>query len=109
MKNEFLKNWDTQLKKGLLPFFVLQALNKKECYGYELIQTLKDSLGIEVTESTIYPLLIRLMNDSLLVFKWVEQQSGIPRKYYFITDEGKSNLAAMQEAIVEITKKAQKQ
>ena len=108
MKNEFLKNWDTQLKKGLLPFFVLQALSQKECYGYELIQTLKDSLGIEVTESTIYPLLIRLMNDSLLVFKWVEQQSGIPRKYYFITDEGKSNLAAMQKAIVEITKKAQK-
>ena len=108
MKNEFLKNWDTQLKKGLLPFFVLQALNQKECYGYELIQTLKNSLGIEVTESTIYPLLIRLMKDSLLVFKWVEQQSGIPRKYYFITDEGKSNLTAMQEGIEELIEKIKK-
>ncbi|GGD71628.1 transcriptional regulator [Emticicia aquatilis] len=109
MKNEFLKNWDTQLKKGLLPFFVLQALNQKECYGYELIQTLKDSLGIEVTESTIYPLLIRLMKEDLLIHKWVEQQSGIPRKYYFITEVGKSNLAEMQKSIVEIIEKIQQQ
>ncbi len=105
MKNEFLKNWDTQLKKGLLPFFVLQALNQKECYGYELIQTLKDSVGIEVTESTIYPLLIRLMKDELLIHKWVEQQSGIPRKYYFITEEGKSNLLEMKKNIEEMMQK----
>jgi PadR family transcriptional regulator, regulatory protein PadR len=109
MKNEFLKNWDTQLKKGLLPFFVLQALHRKECYGYELIQTLKDSLGIEVTESTIYPLLIRLMKEDLLVHKWVEQPSGIPRKYYFITDLGKSNVAEMQKSIVDIIDKIQQQ
>ncbi|AFK01919.1 transcriptional regulator, PadR-like family [Emticicia oligotrophica DSM 17448] len=109
MKNEFLKNWDTQLKKGLLPFYVLQALNQKECYGYELIQTLKDTLGIEVTESTIYPLLIRLMKDNLLIHKWIEQQSGIPRKYYFITEEGKNNVAEMQKSLVEIIEKIQKQ
>jgi len=105
MKNEFLKNWDTQLKKGLLPFFVLQALERKECYGYELIQDLKNSLDIEVTESTIYPLLIRLMKEELLVHQWVEQTSGIPRKYYFITDEGKNNLVEMKKNIVEVLSK----
>lgn len=105
MKNEFLKNWDTQLKKGLLSFFVLQALEHKECYGYELIQDLKNSLDIEVTESTIYPLLIRLMKEELLVHQWVEQTSGIPRKYYFITDEGKNNLAEMKKNIVEVLSK----
>jgi len=102
MKNEFIKNWDTQLKKGLLPFFVLKALETKECYGYELIQTLKDTFGIDVTESTIYPLLVRLMKDNLLVHKWIEQTSGIPRKYYYISPEGKANLAEMKQTIEEV-------
>jgi PadR family transcriptional regulator, regulatory protein PadR len=105
MNTEFLKNWDTQLKKGLLPFFVLLALDKRECYGYELIQNLKDDYGIEVTESTIYPLLIRLMKEDLLIHKWVEQQSGIPRKYYFISELGKQTLAEMKKDIVETLEK----
>jgi PadR family transcriptional regulator, regulatory protein PadR len=105
MKIEFLKNWDTQFKKGLLPFYVLQALEHKECYGYELIQNLKISVEIEVTESTIYPLLIRLMKEELLVHQWVEQTSGIPRKYYFITEEGKNNLAEMKKNISVILSK----
>lgn len=105
MKNEFLKNWDTQLKKGLLPFFVLQALESKECYGYELIQNLKDEYGLEVTESTIYPLLIRLMKEELLAHKWVEQASGIPRKYYSISKEGLAILATMKTDIESILQK----
>ena len=99
MKNDFLKKWDTQLKKGLLPLFVLQALKSKERYGYELIQELKSSIGIDIAEGTIYPLLIRLMKDDLLVSKWVEQPSGIPRKYYSISAEGKKNLGEMKKNI----------
>ena len=97
MKNEFLKNWDTQLKKGLLPLFVLQALHKKECYGYELIQELKSTIEMDVAEGTMYPLLIRLLKDKLLVYKWVEQNSGIPRKYYAISPEGKKTLTEMKK------------
>ncbi|MBL0144394.1 MAG: PadR family transcriptional regulator [Chitinophagaceae bacterium] len=92
MKSEFLKNWETQMKKGLLPFFVLQSLSTKEQYGYELIQELKSSFGIDVTESTIYPLLIRLMKENMLSHNWVEQPSGIPRKYYSISTEGKKHI-----------------
>lgn len=99
MKNEFLKNWDVQLKKGLLPFFVLQILEQKEYYGYELIQALKNDFEIDVTESTIYPLLVRLMKEELLTHQWVEQASGIPRKYYFISTIGRDNLAEMRKSI----------
>lgn len=102
MNQEFQKNWDTQLKKGLLPFFVLQTLEQRECYGYELIQALKDAHGLETTESTMYPLLVRMMKEGLLVHKWVEQQSGIPRKYYRLTDEGKSNLLAMRTTLSQL-------
>ena len=97
MKNEFLQNWNTQMKKGLLPFFVLQALKNKECYGYELIQDLKNSIGMDITEGTIYPLLIRLAKEDLLTSKWVEQSSGIPRKYYAISAQGKKTLAEMKK------------
>jgi PadR family transcriptional regulator, regulatory protein PadR len=108
MKTEFLKNWETQFKKGLLPFYVLRALNRKECYGYELIQDLKLSVGIDVTESTIYPLLIRLMKENLLVHQWIEQPSGIPRKYYFISEEGKRMLGEMQTAIETVFSKIER-
>ncbi len=96
MKTDFIKNWDTQLKKGMLPVFVLLTLKKKEYYGYELIEELKSSAGLEVTESTIYPLLTRLMNEGLLIHKWVEQPSGIPRKYYSLSVEGNKKLQEMK-------------
>jgi len=99
VKNRFLINWNIQLKKGLLPLYVLQALEKKECYGYELIQELKLEIGIDVTEGTIYPLLVRLMKDNLLTCKWVEQPSGIPRKYYQMSVEGKNNLNEMKNMV----------
>jgi PadR family transcriptional regulator PadR len=105
MKSEFLKNWDTQLKKGLLPIYVLQSLSKKERYGYDLIQELKSQYNTEVTESTIYPLLVRLLKEGLLTAKWIEQPTGIPRKYYELSAEGKKCLKEMiknMEAIASV-------
>lgn len=102
MKYEFLKNWETQMKKGLLPLFVLHSLQKKEQYGYEFIQDLKDSTGIEVNEGTIYPLLIRLKKEGLLNHRWVEQASGIPRKYYSISRAGISVLESMKTSAHQI-------
>lgn len=105
MKNEFLKNWDTQMKKGLLPLYVLQCLQNKEYYGYELIQELKNAFGVDVTEGTIYPLLIRLMKENLLAHKWVEQPSGIPRKYYAISPQGQEAYNEMKKIIGSTFKK----
>lgn len=105
MKNDFLKNWDTQLKKGLLPLFVLQVIQVKDRYGYELIEELKATAGLDVTESTIYPLLIRLMNEGLLVAKWVEQASGIPRKYYSLSKDGAKKLKEMKQSMKQIISK----
>jgi PadR family transcriptional regulator, regulatory protein PadR len=105
MKNEFLENWHSQLRKGLLPLFVLSILNNKECYGYELIQEIKFFFGIDVAEGTLYPLLVRLMKDELLVHKWVEQPSGIPRKYYTVSETGKKNLQEMKGYSISILSK----
>jgi PadR family transcriptional regulator PadR len=105
MKEPFLENWQSQLKKGLLPVYVLDIISRKECYGYELIQDIKENYAVDVAEGTLYPLLVRLMKDELLTFKWVEQPSGIPRKYYTLSAFGKKCHEEMKSTIVEsITK-----
>lgn len=97
MNEEYKNKWISQLKKGTLSFIVLNILNKeKEYYGYDLISEIKRITDIDIAEGTLYPLLIRLKNENLVEHNWVEQQSGIPRKYYKITKEGKSTIAQMK-------------
>ena len=96
MKDEFINKWKSQIKKGTLSFIVLNAISKKELYGYELIEIIKNKTAIEIAEGTLYPLMNRLKKEGLTTSKWVEQESGIPRKYYELTEEGKSTLAYMK-------------
>ncbi len=105
MNSTFIDNWDTQMRKGLLPYYVIKLLGDRAYYGYEIIQELKIQFDLDVTESTVYPLLIRLMKDEMLTHQWVEQPSGIPRKYYFITDAGKNSLLEMNAVLQKIMNK----
>jgi PadR family transcriptional regulator PadR len=50
---------------------------------------------MNISEGTIYPLLNRLKNQHLISSKWVELETGTPRKYYQITEKGKKVLAEM--------------
>ncbi len=77
---------DIQLKKGLLEFCVLAVLNKSDSYGYQIIKDV--STCIEISESTLYPILKRLETDSYLSTYSVEHNSRL-RKYYKITDAGR--------------------
>ncbi|MEH6659931.1 PadR family transcriptional regulator [Leeuwenhoekiella marinoflava] len=96
MKEEFVTKWKSQVKKGTLSFIVLNAISAKELYGYELIEIIKNSTAIEIAEGTLYPLMNRLTKEGLTTSKWVEQESGIPRKYYILTKDGKATLKAMR-------------
>ena len=96
MDESFLHRWQSQLKKGTLSFIVLNILQDKEYYGYELIESVREHTEIEVAEGTLYPLLNRLKKDELVTSKWVEQESGIPRKYYTLTETGVNTLKEMQ-------------
>lgn len=76
---------DTQLKKGLLEFCILAVLKKSDSYGYQII---KDISGcIEISESTLYPILKRLEVSKYLEVYSVEH-NGRLRKYYHITENG---------------------
>jgi len=76
-----------QLKRGTLELCVLALVSRGDCYGYELVNRISDSMHI--TEGTIYPLLKRLKDNGSISSYIVESQEGPPRKYYQITDTGK--------------------
>jgi PadR family transcriptional regulator, regulatory protein PadR len=97
MNNEFVQNWFSQVKKGTLSYIILIILDEKEYYGYELVQEIKIHTKLEVAEGTLYPLLNRLKTDGIVESKWVEQDSGIPRKYYTLSKDGKDTLTEMQK------------
>lgn len=78
---------NSQFKKGVLKICVLALLDRKDCYGYEMVYEI--SKNISISEGTIYPLLKRLKNEGLLTSYLKESQDGPPRKYYKITDLGK--------------------
>ena len=80
---------DIQLKKGLLDFCVLAVLNKSDSYGYQIIKDV--STCIEISESTLYPILKRLETGSYLITYSVEHNSRL-RKYYQITEGGKEHI-----------------
>lgn len=108
MKSEFIEKWKSQVKKGTLSFIVLNAISKKELYGYELIEIIRETTAIEIAEGTLYPLMNRLKKEGLATSKWVEQESGIPRKYYVLTEEGKSTLEHMKTYWNELEKSIKK-
>lgn len=84
-------NTQIQMRKGLLEFFVLYIISRGEVYTSDLIEELTASEMI-VVEGTLYPLLNRLKSAELVHYKWVESEVGPPRKYYSITEEGKTFL-----------------
>ena len=76
---------DPQLKRGLLDICVLSVLRREDSYGYQII---KDLAGcIEISESTLYPILRRLETVGCLTVYSVEH-SGRLRKFYRITRSG---------------------
>jgi PadR family transcriptional regulator, regulatory protein PadR len=90
------EQWSTQLRKGLAEFCVLAAVNRLgEAYGYQLVQFLNDHDGLQLTESTVYPLLARLAREKHLSVTATPSPSGPPRRYYRITPLGQRSLYGM--------------
>lgn len=80
---------DTQLKRGVLEICVLSAMQDKETYGYELVKNI--SPVIEISESTLYPILRRLESGGFVTVRSAEH-NGRLRKYYIITDCGRDRI-----------------
>lgn len=86
--------FNRELLKGSTALVLLQLLNERDMYGYELVKELdkRSDHSLQVKEGTLYPALHKLEKQEYIEFYWQEQEKGPARKYYRITDEGRAVL-----------------
>lgn len=87
------KDRTSQLRKGVLELAILAVLDGEEYYSIEIIEKLSGQPALAATPGTVYPLLARLGKAGKVKNRWVEAGGGgPPRKYYRLTQEGRSAL-----------------
>ena len=93
--DELVQNMLLELRRGVLSIAVLSQLSKEE-YGYSLLKALADQ-GMEIDQSTLYPLLRRLESQGLLQSDWRIMDEARPRRYYVISAQGKAVLSKLKK------------
>ena len=81
-----------QLRKGTLEGCILKIISREATYGYAIATTLRESGFADLTEGTLYPLLLRLERKGLI------GAGGPSRKYYRLTPDGVQYLNEFTEA-----------
>ena len=76
-------------------FCILVVLRDDEAYGYQIVEQLGRVSGLEVTESTVYPVLARLSRDGCVTTRTVPSPSGPARRYYRLSEVGRTRLKEM--------------
>lgn len=87
----------SQLLKGILDGCVLAIIEKETVYGYELSKKLQEVGLADVSEGTIYPVLLRLQKNKLIAGEMRPSESGPNRKYYTLTEDGKDSLTMIRD------------
>lgn len=90
---------DIQLKRGLLDVCVLASIMYKDSYGYRIVKDLKPY--VDISESTLYPILRRLENADMITVRTAEH-NGRLRKYYHIEPAGLARIESFREEWKEI-------
>ena len=92
-----IENSKAQMRKGILEYCILLILDKKDLYTTDIINALKAN-DLIVVEGTLYPLLTRQKNSGLLSYRWEESTQGPPRKYYSLTEKGRTYLKELDKS-----------
>lgn len=83
-------SWSTQLRKGIIELMILSLVDQEQLYGYAIVRELKERGGLIAGEGTVYPVLRRLEADGLVSAAWSDEGPAGPRKYYRITEAGRT-------------------
>jgi PadR family transcriptional regulator PadR len=83
--------------KGTLEGCILKVIQSKETYGYEISQKLQQYGFSDISEGTIYPLLLRLEKNRYILAQYRDSAYGPKRKYFTITELGDKELQSFQE------------
>ena len=88
---------ERELRRGSLDLIVLHLLAPGEAYGYEIVSklTAETNGALAVTDGTLYPVLYRLERAGFVAVRWDTSGRGVPRKYYQLTDAGRTQLARL--------------
>ena len=82
-----IDNTASQMRKGVLEFCILSVIKQGEAYPSDIIDKMR-AANLNILEGTLYPLLTRLKNAEFLTYRWIESNSGPPRKYFSLTEKG---------------------
>jgi PadR family transcriptional regulator PadR len=94
MDGDLYESLRLELRRGSLTLGVLARM-RQEHYGYTLRQALADD-GLEMEESTLYPLLRRLESQGLLVSEWRDEDRR-RKRFYRLSPQGEALLARLLE------------
>jgi PadR family transcriptional regulator PadR len=89
------------MKKGILEFCILSIIRRGEAYPGDIIEEMR-AANLHIFEGTLYPLLTRLKNADMLTYRWVESNSGPPRKYFSLTEKGQEFYKELETTWVEL-------
>ena len=95
-------NTQSQMRKGVLEFCILSIIKQGEVYPSDIVEKMKGA-NLNIFEGTLYPLLTRLKNAGYLTYRWVESNSGPPRKYFLMTEQGLQFYAELERTWNELT------
>ena len=98
MTNNYQKEVQTKLTKGLLDTIILQYLDQESMHGYQLITKIRKGYGVYFGPSTIYPLLGLLEKKGYVTSAW-NMNTERPRKVYTLTNEGKKVLSFTERSL----------
>ena len=90
-------NWPSDWLRAGLPLLVLGVLAEGDVHGYALLQRLRDLGLVDIRGSTVYPLLSRQHELGRLGSRWEHDGPGPAKKVFFLTPEGRAELAEMAE------------
>jgi PadR family transcriptional regulator PadR len=98
MINNYQKEVQAKLTKGLLDMIILQYLDQEPMHGYQLITKIRKGFGVYFGPSTVYPLLGLLEKKGHVESAW-NMDTERPRKVYKLTNEGKNVLSFTETSL----------
>ncbi len=92
----------SQMLKGTLEGSILAIIGQQEIYGYEISQQLNQFGFGDISEGTIYPLLLRLEKNGSVTSTYRESNQGPKRKYYALSVSGQEELNRFISSFAEL-------
>ena len=109
-----IENTQSQMRKGIFEFCILSIIRRGEAYPSDIVEEMRAANvraapaiwlhAASVGElNAVRPLLTRLKNAEMLTYRWVESNSGPPRKYFLLTEKGNSFYKELEQTWNELS------